>query len=656
MKTTIPGLLSDWKIETSTLLSVEEHYGLNGKPSKAGVKCKRHRHLLSYSPIITPSCEMGQEDPKDGVASWLAADWANPERSPWYDPAKAALLARRHHDGQTIDRTLKVQLSDGRYYDGALTGLAVGTAHNRIWACGKYPLWHENSGWFVGLFDLDHMASDVWLGDSIRMLHETPLVYSKRQTVFANQGADSVDRCTLSHEVKASRLWVHFSGATFATGFRLIPFDETLHRLKSVCHIFIPGLTYSQVFGSRRDLTRAYEDVLADTANVAKEAAATATAAAAAAADAGFTIEAATKAADAAAAAAAAATAADAAAGTLYGIFSSNTPVLCADTQRYHNNPNDPTTRSEYFLEQDEEEDRTTIMEVKLLRGQINEFDPPRILDLKNEAVTALTFYEDASMGTYNLALTVCNIGGGVGNAAGCFLEVHDVTWFGRDWYRVRVDYKATLLSNGLRDGDTIPDPKPLWQVYQCAEAKRGAELGGFYENNPINQAAMAGCADVPPDEYDFMYTYKGTSNFIELVNPPSPPAPDWSLPAVYEQAETAFNQRSSKASMENIFTFEAVDGEPPSRPRVNCLTNPGAKGCPARDKIYNTEHEYPWEYKSCTHRVENGMYDEYGKKYTDLVRQLWPADACQGLFMCTPAWPVVIGNVRTRTQHMLRP
>ena len=629
MKTTIPGLLSDWKIETSTLLSVEEHYGLDGRPSKAGVKCKRHRHLLSYSPIITPSCEMGQVDPKDGAASWRPADWANPELSPWGNPAKAALLVRRHYDGKTIDRTLKVQLSDGRYYDGALTGLAVGTAHNRIWACGKYPAWHESSGWFVGLFDLDHMASDVWLGDSIRMLHETPLVYSKRQTVFANQGADSVDRCTLSHEVKASRLWVHFSGATFAAGFRLIPFDETLHRYHSVCKIFIPGLTYSQVFGSRRDLTRGYEDMLADAAAAAEEAAATATAFAAAAEDAGFTIEAATRAADAAAAAAAAATAADGIAGVAHGIFTSNTPLLCAETQRYHNSPNDPTTRSEYFLEQDEEEDRTAIMEVKLLRGQINEFDPPRILDLKHETVTALTFYEDASMGTYNLALTLCNIGGGVGNAAGCFLQVHDVTWFGRDWYPVHVDYTATLLSNGLKDGDTIPDPKPFYEVYRCAEAKRGAELGGLYESNPINQAATAGCADQKPDEYDHMYTYKGTSNFIELVNPPPPPARDWSLTAVYGEAEAAFNER--KDSMESIFESTKSmwrNTEPPSAPRVNCLTNEGARGCPPRDKIYNTEHEYPWEYKSCSHRVENGMFDKYGVKYTDLVSQPWPTEA----------------------------
>ena len=136
---TIPGLLSNYSIQSSTFLSREV-----GGPAGFSGSCVQFRHLLSYSPLPSATCPEEIREPR------------------------GALLVRTGHSGK-VHIVHKVLDPLGKPYEGAFTGMAVSLKHNRIYACGQYVEGHAFEGaWFVAMFNYDDMLTGLDAQEEIR--------------------------------------------------------------------------------------------------------------------------------------------------------------------------------------------------------------------------------------------------------------------------------------------------------------------------------------------------------------------------------------------------------------------------------------------------------------------------------------------------------
>ena len=167
---TIPGLMSDYSYEASAFLKQRTKY-VGGGP--AGIACPAYQHVLLYSP----------------VTNWKCGASAPP----------SALLARTNITGG-IEAVFQLKGTDGNYFKGSVTGLAVSTMHDTIWVCGST----DRGKWKILSFSHSIVASrtvdpnDPSSGD---------IQACSEQDISDRQELRYGDRCMLAYNEQQFKLW-----------------------------------------------------------------------------------------------------------------------------------------------------------------------------------------------------------------------------------------------------------------------------------------------------------------------------------------------------------------------------------------------------------------------------------------------------------------
>ena len=202
-KFTIPGLMSTYALQSSTLL---ERFTRYIDSQYAAIECASYNHILAYTPVPTGNC--------GGT------------------PTNSILVVTNPFGSVLHTHDMMVDDDDGegmRAYNGSVTGIAVSEEHNVLWVCGKL----EGNGerWKIFLYDLSAVkqAPSFDLSGNQEGLEAVAWQY-----VPALRDSSLYKRCTLTYEPHPSRI----------SGVRL-----------SNSRLWVSGMTAANVHGMARAYT-----------------------------------------------------------------------------------------------------------------------------------------------------------------------------------------------------------------------------------------------------------------------------------------------------------------------------------------------------------------------------------------------------------------